>query len=215
MTTTAWRVMALAISMFLVFAGGCDKHAEDKQAIRAALEANRQAIIARDADGFIKSMSEGSLEWFDRVLRLARTGSRSDVQALRPIDRALIIALRNRVPRKDLMKFDARSFITWAMELGWWDAGAEDEETVGSIRVLATTATVKMKLDGRRTDREVGLVKEGDAWKLDMGDGARQYDRRFREAMDRYRLDENRTILQLETFMSGREARDDLWDPPK
>ncbi|MCW5765363.1 MAG: hypothetical protein KIT68_05250 [Phycisphaeraceae bacterium] len=215
MIPTAWRVMAVVVSVFLLVGPGCDKHAEDKAAIKAALEANRQAVLARDAEGFMQSISEGSIEWFDRVLRLARTGPRSDVLALRPIDRALIIALRNRVPRKDLMKFDGRSFIRWAMELGWWDASAEDEETVGSIRVLATTATVKMRLEGRRTDREVGFVKEGDAWKVDMGDGARQYDRRFREAMDRYRLDENRTILQLETIMSGREARDDLWDPPK
>lgn len=207
--------VCLLLAPLLCLLGGCDKYAQDKEDIRAALDANKRAMQARDAQGFIDSVSEGTLENLDRVLRLAREGSRIEVQSKSVADKMLIVMLRNRVPRDQLRKLDSKAFIVWSMEQGWWDSMGDREESIESIKVVATTATVKMRVEGSDLAREVGLVKEDKGWRLDMSVGQRQLNRRFEEATNQFRLDENQTILRIEAMSSGREPARDIWDAPK
>lgn len=202
--------------MVAALTGACDKYAQDKEEIRTAIDTNHRAIASRDAAGFIASVSQNTMEQLDRNLAAARSASRNEVWGMRPVDKALVVMLRNRCTKEQLRKFDSRAFIAWSMEEGWWDEQGDRDETIGSIKVVAgRTATVKMNMDGRSEAREVGLVKEDSGWKVDLADGSRQFDRRFRELTDTLRLDENKTILRIEAMRSGREPSHEIWDPPK
>lgn len=210
-------VRGLCVLLFALFAtlsaGGCDKYAQDKEDIRAAYDAYKSAVVTRNASAYRAAVSQGVIEYCDRLLRLARTASRNDTLALPPADRVSVAIVRAGCTRKQIDGFTGATLLDHMVQQGWWSDAKQSDE-LEAIKVTRSTARGVVKEEGYEP-YEVGFVKEDSGWKVDAGDGNAQFNRLFRRYVAKEGLNEVRVVEEMAAEVLGRRVDQRVWDPPQ
>lgn len=168
----------LAAAAALLIPPGCDKHAEDKAAIRAVWDGLSMAHNARDGRTIVESMTFATFPYYDRLVKLAVSGTRQDIERLTLVERYQVIEMRHRTDAKTLEGMSGRDFLIYSTKEGW----RVDEEDVegdwlqlGEIIIDSDYARARAIIDGEKTGHWVHFIREDQygqpssagLWKLD------------------------------------------------
>jgi hypothetical protein len=174
--------LCLILSLFCLFGplAACDPHADDKVAIQSVIDQHAKADAARDGEGLAKLLSRNTFEHYERLMRIALTGTRSDITGLQAADQLEVVRIRVRGKKSQIEKMNGREYAVFATKEGWYDFGedpnfVEGEELTNFKFAPPDTAYAQPKgfvRSGFRT-REKALpfrytfIHEPDGWKFD------------------------------------------------
>lgn len=172
-----------------------------------------------------------TLEYYDRLVKLAREAKRDEIAKLTPLERYEIIRLRHRSTLAEMKPLDGRGYIKLAVNKGWWKGNDEyvDEETqLADIKVTGSSAWVDLGLDSSRVNglsrilnapdrkRYLRLYKEDEVWKVDTTSMHELANELMGRAMDRMGTGDKESIfVRWEEGQSGKEVPANIWDPPR
>ena len=173
------RLWAVAIAVLLLGAAAGD----DGQAVRAAFDAYRTAVTARDGRSAALLVSAGSLAAQERLRDLALVAPQGEVEALPPTDRLMVLRLRHEFTAEELRPLSGADLIRIAVEEAWSSpkvlapltaVAVEQQEDVAALRVERAGEPVPIRLKFRR---------EAGAWKLDLVELAHGSDAALAESL--------------------------------
>ncbi|MBX3358962.1 MAG: hypothetical protein KF745_11110 [Phycisphaeraceae bacterium] len=223
----SWFLLSI-LAVLAIAGSGCDRRAAE---VKESLFALGTAIENQDGEAASNLYSQSSIEYCDRIVKLAKTAKRADIASLKPLDRMQILLLRNRVPSAELKKLDGKGMIRLTVSKGWWfgsNDGVSDEDELGKIKVSGATAWVDLELDAGsnyaakyifdHADRKryLRLTNEEGLWKVDTTsthDTTNELLAKIIKAQGNGNIEQ--VLAELEERMSGKQVAPTVWDPPR
>lgn len=184
MRTSIRLVGVLVAASVLMFGmAGCkDPQAGDKAAIRQTLRAYDAANRERNGKAVVELMSQGTLDFYTKLVRVALDGTEAESRALPAQYRMELIRMRTLATRKDLKGMDGKAFQSWATTQGWYSM-----DTDGWESLTRGMSDIKIDLDGKggwcyifedgkRTRFMLRFEKVGDQWRFDETSAGEHFD---------------------------------------
>lgn len=186
----------------------------DEPAVRAAFEAYRAALLARDGDAALLHVSEAVFEYYGEVQRLALYATADEVRA-RPLpDQLYVLMLRTRIPTEQLRAMTPRELFAHGVVQGW--IGEESTRTmqVGRIRVDGRLASAPVLEDKRPSPLHLQFVRQDGAWRWDMLGVIQLMDPLFRQLAEAGGATPEALLLRVVEGVAKRRLPPTVWDAP-
>lgn len=216
-----WLTLALIACLSSLCGWGCDQHAEDKEAIQLVVDSHAKAYSARDGAAVVKLMSRNTFDHYERLLRLALEGSRSQIVDLRAWDRLEVIRMRVRSTRKILKDMDGRKYAQYSCKEGWFDYGDDPEDVLGTELTnfkFAPPDTAYAQPRGGRRNRALPFrytfIKEPDGWKYDEISSYDHWSAELEQEARSARRDTTEFLIEMIADETGKKVQKDILDRP-
>jgi hypothetical protein len=209
-------VMMLSVVLGLSALPGCGE-SEDAIAVRETWDKINEAYDRRDADYVLAHMAEADFEYYDRLLHVARKGTRAEIERLPPNERATVVSMRHRVDAADIKKMDARGWMRFLVSEGFLvdDPDFVDID-ISKIKLSADGqwASANLVEEGVQTHYRVNFHKSGTEWLLNTTGFEDYFDNSIRDLAEENGGSVDAYIMLWETMSSGRRVRVDIYDRP-
>jgi len=165
---TALIALTCALSVL-----GCKDTRREQQAIEECAKALADGINTKNGEMVASRLSQSTLSFYDRLLPIARKGTRAQVLALPSGERAEVIGMRYVMSKADLDKTTGRGWVVAGVTVGGFGVGECARENLGRIEVDGDLAKARVLINGESfvdtNDRPVcyEFVLEDGVWKLD------------------------------------------------
>lgn len=210
-------ILAAGLVVGMGFLTGCLQSKDDK-AIRETYDLANQALTSRDAAALAAHVSASTFTYFDRLLNLARVGTKAQVMSLPPSEMMELVMMRNRCTGAQLKNMTGPFWLKACFEGG--DYYDMDGIELGSIKIRGDFAEASLEyggfdiVDDSNNPIYFLFVKENGTWRWDI----QHIDKWFNSAMESDAAAMNRAlplaILDWEAESSGKKPRSDIFDTP-
>ncbi|MBS0197850.1 MAG: hypothetical protein JSR77_13930 [Planctomycetes bacterium] len=169
---------------------------------------------SRDAECVLKLLAPASIAYYDRLLGIARTANREQVEALRPTERLEVLKMRQFATRPELAAFDASSYIRFIVSRGVWAGG--EKPRISNVKVRGDTATANIRDEkGKATHHKFDFVKVDGMWKIDWNRSDDMWDEYIEKDARRERMSVNNLLFFIIEEESEMPVKADIWEPSK
>jgi hypothetical protein len=198
----------------LLFGGGCGDRAEAKEsaAVRAAFEAYRTALLARDGEAASALVDRETIEHFDRMVDHARRAPAAIVRQQSRFTQVLILSLRHRVPREVVLDATGEEVFRRGIEEGWIGTELARME-LGTIAAYGDVATAEILVAGKKTGVHYTFRREANAWKLALVPAMALVDQSLGDILRKIGPDEETAMLTVLERVSGTKVPPTIWQP--
>ncbi|RYD54923.1 MAG: hypothetical protein EOP56_17695 [Sphingobacteriales bacterium] len=204
-------VILLTLQLLLVYSAIAK---QDKKQITACFEQYKTAILSEDAELALKCLDSNTIAYYSNIASLSRTATRDGIDTLPIMSKLLVIVVRHRIPKPELLKMNGKELILYAVKNGMLgDKTSIDQTTITKISIDDNKATALFK-DGKQvSDNYFRFNKETEGWKLDMTSISGVVSKSFNRVISQSGLTENDFIFRLAEASSGRRIDDTIWEP--
>lgn len=206
------RLVMLATMQLILVCSAIAK--QDKKQITACFEQYKTAILQEDAELALKCLDSNTISYYSTIASLSRTATRDNIDTLPIMSKLLVIVVRHRVPKQELLKMKGRELILYAVKNGMLgDKASIDQTTITKISIEDNTARAMFR-DGKEvTNNYFRFNKEAEGWKLDMTSIFSTVAKSFNRVISQSGLTENDFIFRLAESTTGRRVDDTIWEP--
>jgi hypothetical protein len=194
-----------------VFSAGCDSR---ESAVRAADEAHDRALDTKDGPAAVAMLSKDSIAMYDRLIELARTGSKSKVQKLTIPEQLEILQMRLIFDADELKKATGSDYYATSVKIGWRKSASNfDREKVSLFK---DRAVVNYWNPVYHRGGAFHFVLEDGKWKDDKPGAMADVDAAIKTfARENKMTDEQIIMHHLEEITGEEELPDSIWSPPR
>jgi hypothetical protein len=206
-----WTQVLALVS--IIFVGtGCEKNAEDVEAIRQQFQTFQIAFGDGDGSTLASVYSADSIAAAHKVVQLALDGTKEEILK-RPVrDRFEIGMIRALGKRSEFSKMDGRAYVAWiAQQNARADSGRELVE-LDTVKVYGQESTAEPMRGSNRWGTRIRFVKEDGQWKLDMMSIIDAWNDRFTQRVRAAGKTENGFIAEFASLRAGKSlSENDLF----
>jgi hypothetical protein len=182
--------------------------------VRRSYASLERALVARDAEGALALVSEGSIAEWARLRELALRGTIGEVEALAPGPRAAVLALRHQAPVWLLRDGPARELAGHAVRAGLVDRAAAERVELADVAVLdPRRALGQLYAAGLPSGFRAGFRHEAGAWKLDLAATLEGVGRVVSQVARTTGASESAVIVNLLAAATGEPVGGAVWRP--
>lgn len=211
------HLAVLMAALVLLLVPGCNDSKEE-EAVRAVFDTWLEACDSADADAFVSRVDPGSIARCDEIVRLARTGTRKQLQALEAQELGLVVAMRNRLSLEEMKGMDGAAMLRWSVSSGQWARRGDMSLTMHleNLQFSGARASGTLFIEEFETRLRFSFTKAGGPWQLELDAALATFSRLVERIAERSGLKIETLLLKSEERSTGSAPRKDILDvPPK
>jgi hypothetical protein len=195
---------------------GCEQAA--RQQLLADIKARQAAQAARDSQQAMRYFAPESFTYFDKMMGLARTSSRQQVEAMALSQMYNVLAIRAELEPDEVKSFTGRQYVDVSIARGFWSGDTEvPDDHPEKIEFLDGAAIITWRIvDTDFRYREYYVKDAGTGiWLVDVSRETESHDQIFRDfAMDLGISERESVVIGVEEGIK-KEMPESAWDPPQ
>ena len=159
--------MKTLLSVFVcLFLLSCSE--ENKIAVKATFENYQTAILNDNGQAAFKNIDKKTREYYSWASKSAKELDEKAIKALGFMDKMMILLIRQRVSRSDVLKMDGKALFIYAVENGWVGKNGVSQLSIGDISVNNNFATGVVLNNNQKSPLKFHFYKEDQLWKIDL-----------------------------------------------
>ncbi len=186
----------------------------EEAAIRAAFEAYRAALLARDGEGALPHVSQAVVEYYGNVQQLALYAGAAEVRARPLSDQLFVLMLRQRIAPERLRGMAAGEVFAHGVAQGWISDESARTQQLGRVGVMGNMAIAETLVRGRPSPVRLHFVRTDGAWRWDMLSVIQSVDAGLRSAAERAGATPEALMAAAVERVTGQAVTPALWDAP-
>ena len=183
-----------------------------QDSIRGTFNDYKSAILNDDGERAVGYVDSRTLAYYGEMLDKTKTADSSTVDALPIMDKLMVLAIRHRTSRADLLRFDAQKLFVYAIEQGMVGKGSVMNIEIGEVTVDGATARGQFMSNGVPGPVYFGFYDEN-GWKVDLTSIFPAANEAFQQMVDESTTNENEYLIQILEMLTGTPASEDIWQP--
>jgi hypothetical protein len=186
----------------------------DEQAIRAAFDGYREAILAHRGVEAAALVTDDIFDYMDSMRQAALTASADHTRRKTLMDKIMVLSLRARISLTDLKEMTGRELFAHSVDLGMnGDSSRGLEADV--IEIHGDTAKVGLRKDGQTVPPSIGFrfAKSGGTWRLDVMSATRLATTALPDMLAAIDPDPDVAIAKVIELSSGKPVSKTIWEP--
>jgi hypothetical protein len=173
----------------------------------------KAALLAKDGAKAVTVLSANSFAFYDRMRKLALSGSREEIERLPDVDRLLALSLRVRAPRETLESGSPKDIVAYAVNAGMIGVNAVARAELGEITIQGNQAEGQILVNQSPVGAAFRFHSEDGTWKLDLEHVTVMSRGTISGMAEKSGTPENEVLLQILSKMAGKTVGPEVWQP--
>lgn len=180
--------------------------------VEESFNAYKTAILAQDGDQAAIYVNSQTIAYYSDLLRLVKSGTKSEVQSKRLIDKFSIFAIRFRFAPEMAGIKDGKSLLSFAVNEGLIGERSVSALKYSSADILGNLAIVTLKTNDAISTK-LKFTKEDGLWKIDLVEMLPDANIAFTESARKTGYSEDEFIFMLLESLTGTKPTEKVWEP--
>jgi hypothetical protein len=185
---------------------------EEKQ-VRKSFDGYKAAILDDKGDEAIRYVDSRTIKYYSDILSLVRTADSSTVETLSIMDKLMVLSVRHRTSREDILRFDGQALLVYAIKSGMVGKNSVANNSIGEVQVEGDFAKGRFLANGQETPMFFHFYKEAGQWKFDLTSLFSVSTMAFQKMADESGQEENDYLVSLLEMVTGRKPGAEVWRP--
>lgn len=186
---------------------------EDRENIRASYYGFIDALNEKYGAKALTFIDLNTIDYYSRILILARDAKRDDVMDLDLADRLNVLNVRHQIPVQEIRKMDGRDLIAYLITYGMIGNNMSRFSAPGNIRVMGNVGRMSLTGNNVESSEYLEFHREQNVWKLDLTVQLDAANEVLKSAAEASGLDENEFLLVALGALSGKRPLKKVWKP--
>jgi len=198
--------------LFVVFATSCTDQKEEEKNVRATFDGYKTAILNDKGEEAVGYVDSRTVDYYTNMLELTKNGDREKVDALPLIDKLMVFSVRARVPKDDILSFDGKKLLVYAIESGMVGKESVQNVTIGDVKIDGDSAKGQFIVSGQEAPFYFDFYKEDGQWKLDLTSLFSTSASALEQMVQSSGMTENEYVFAVLEALTGKKPGEDIWN---
>ncbi len=204
------KIYYLLISFSLLIA--CDYSKNDKKQIESVYTEYENAAKQKDIQKMIDLSSVETINYFDKIVEDAKYLDSISVTKLAPIDKTLILYLRQTLTIEQLFIYTGKELLQFNLRNSL-NVKSDEKVKLKKIEVNSETAQCSISINGKTSKVRLEFKKENNLWKYNFVNSfTKSTNDNFYISLQKLKISEHDFLKRIVQNMSGKELSDKLWN---
>lgn len=181
--------------------------------IKKTFDNYKSAILNDKGEQAINYVDSRTLKYYSDILETAKTADSLAVNQLGLMDKIMVLTLRHRTPKKELLAFDGKKLFTYAIKEGMVGKNSVMNVSIGNVEVDTNFAKGQLVTNGQQAPFYFHFNKEDGGWKIDLTSILPASETAFKSVIKQSGQSENDFLLNLLTMLTGNKPNNSIWKP--
>jgi len=201
--TTLTLLFALTISMF-------GQKSEEKL-VKEAFDNYKSSILNDKGEEAVKYVDSRTIKYYNDMLDLVRHGDSAKVEALSILDKVMVFSIRHRASREDILSFDGRTLLIYAIKSGMVGKNGVANLSIGDVTPTENFAKGQFVVNGQKAPLYFHFYKEEEKWKIDLTSLFQVSTTAFKKMVDDSGQTENEYLFSILEMLTGKKPGQEIW----
>ncbi len=181
--------------------------------VRETFENYKKAILKDRGAEAVTYVDSKTVAYYSRMLDLALHADSLAVDSLVLVDKLMVLAIRHRTSRAQLLSFDGIKLIQYAIESGMVGKNTVANNSMGDVIIDHLTARGRLIVNGEQTDVYFQFNLEQGHWKIDLTSVFAVSSKAMESMIIESGQSENTYIISILQMISGKKPGPEIWLP--
>ena len=202
--------LVLLLSPFCAFG-----QKSEVKAVKASFDNYKQAILNDRGEEAVQYVDSRTIKYYGEVLDKVKHADSATVNALALMDKVMVFSVRHRTTKEDIMSFDGKSLLVYAIRSGMVGKNSVVNSSIGEVTIEGTFAKGQYVSNGQKAPFNFSFYKEDNGWKVDLTSVFPTTNMVFRKLVDESGQTENDFLFSILETLTGKRPGDEIWIPTK
>lgn len=209
MTTKVTGILVLFL--FSILSTSCAKNKEEKK-VRAAFDGYKSAILNDKGEEAVKFLDSRTVQYYENMLDFAKNADKDQVNSLSFFDRMMVLFVRYRVSKEDILSFNGEKLLIYSIESGMVSKSSVVNGSIGKISIADDFAKGQLHDDQGALPLYYHFYKEDGQWKLDLTSSFTVAEAALKQVIKESGMEENEYIFAALEVLTGKKPGKEIWE---
>ncbi len=185
----------------------------DKKLISNVFNNYKTAILNDKGEEAVKYVDQRTIKYYNDMLDLVKNADSAKVEKLSMLDKLMVLAIRHRTSKEEILKFEGRSLLIYAINSGMVGKNSVSNQNVGDITINDSFAKGQFISSGQKTPFFFHFYKANSEWKIDLTSLFPISNMALKKMVETYGANETSYILSMLKMVTGKEPDSKIWQP--
>lgn len=198
--------------IFAFLLNSCSASKKEEELVRKSFENYKTAILNNKGEEAVQYLDSRTTKYFSDILTKTKNADSTEVDNLDLMDKLMVFSIRHRATKSEILSFDGKSLLIYAINEGMVGKNSVANNTVGEVAIDGNFAKGQFIANGQKTPFYFHFYKEDDKWKLDLTSIFSIGTDTFKKMQKESGLNENEYLFSLLEMITGRKPGNEIWD---
>jgi hypothetical protein len=201
-----------ALILFFAFAVSAYGQS-DEELVREAFENYKSSILNNNGNEAVKYVDSRTIEYYSHILDLVKNADSAKVESLPFLDRLLVLSIRHRTSKENILSLDGKGLLILAIENGMVGKSSVENNSIGKVTIDDSFARGQFVFNGQEEQIYFDFYKEDGQWKLDLTSLFPLSAQVLEQLIYEDGQDENEFLFTFLEMVTGKKPGAEIWQP--
>jgi hypothetical protein len=200
--------------LFLLIVGQtvCGQKGEEKLVVKT-FEKYKTAILNDKGKDAVKFVDSRTIKYYSDMLELVKTADSTKIETLSILDKLMVFTVRHRTSKEDILSFNVKSFLIYAIESGMVGKNSVANISIGEVTINKNFAKGQLIANGQKAPIFFHFYKEDKQWKVDLTSIFPISMVAFEQMVNESGMKKNEYLFLLLEMISGKKPESKIFRP--
>ena len=185
----------------------------DKELVLESFQKYKNAILNDKGTLAANLLDSRTVNYYSTILDDVKTADSLEVDSMGIMDKMTVLIMRHSTPKNDLLKFDGKSLLIYAIDNGMVGKNSAVNAELGEVTTHDDFAKAEFLVNGQKTPFFFHFYREDNVWKIDLTHLFSLVSMSFKKMIQGSGENENDFILNLIEISTGKKPTENIWKP--
>ena len=204
--------LSLLLIPLLILCIDAAGQSSDESQVRATFARYKSAILHDNPDEALEYVDSRTIAYYSHVLERVKNAGEAEVKALPLLDKLMVLTVRHKMEREDLLSFDGKGLLAHAIRTGLVGKNSVANLSLGEVFVENHFARAQLAVDNAPALFYFHFYREEEKWKIDLTSLFPTTSEAIRQMIKESGQGEDEFILSMIEKASGRAPEPTIWN---
>ncbi len=184
----------------------------EEEKVKQTFNSYKKAILSDKGNEAVNYIDSKTLNYYNSTLTKVKNADSLALINMNRLDRFTVLAFRYKASKEEILGFNARSLLVYAINSGMVGKNSVTNNTIGPVNINGNTATGQLMVNDNATPFQLRFNKESGQWKVDITSAFPIAEAAFENMMKNSTMDENMFLMMILSMMSGDKPKNNIWN---
>ena len=188
---------------------------KEEKAVRETFKKYKSAILNDRGEEAVKYVDSRTIKYYGDIIELVKTADSAKTSALPLMDKLMVLLIRHRSTREEILSFDGKGLLVYAIKSGMVGKSSIANNEIGDVTIDGTFAKGQFMANGQKAPFYYHFYKEEEQWKVDLTSIFPIGVMAFKRMVENSGQSENEYLLSLLEMTNGKKPGNEVWERVK
>jgi hypothetical protein len=207
------KIKILSILFLLVKGQLTFGQKSEMKLVKKSFDNYKTSILNDKGEEAVKYVDSRTIKYYSDILELVKTADSTKVETLSILDKLMVFSIRHRTSKKDILAFDGKSLLVYAIKSGMVGKNSVANNSIGEVIVEKDFAKGQLIANGQKAPFYFHFYKEEGQWKIDLTSLFPVSTKALKKMADDSGENQNVYLFSLLEMITRKKPGTEIWHP--